>query len=404
MKKRIQRFIITCITGAMLLTCTACNPTELEISGSSAWDTQLAVLKDREIPQLPDRLEVKVTDTVDINASILLPEGKKDNEASRLTLKRHIYSEDQVKENALTLIKAGALPKEPDKIERTMDGGAYEDEKERVRYDLNVDTYTGVASLANTMKLTTNEGARLLEALWYPFDDESVQFCYRENQELDFGRWEDAWNDIKDLSDRCGIESITSMRCFSLDRESLQKFLDRRLEENGGAFYFKETGSKPQYTEEDEAYFFEFQQGFEGIPICKYQLDQTLEKQDFGYGSYAYGNAIYSTKGLIYFNMDNLFDLEKSGEKQKLVPLSQVLDQSVAGLKNLVAGRSSAQIREISLCYLPVLKDAAAMEFEAEPVWVIAYIQSDTYTGEVSATLPDKKYDVYNAFTGEKMY
>ena len=400
MKKRIHRFIITCITCAMLLSCTACNPTELEMSESSDWDLQLAMLKDKEVSQLPDRLEVKVTDTLDINASILIPEEKKDNEASRLTLKRHIYSKDQMKENVLALMKAGALPQEPDKIECMVAGNHYEDKEERMRYDFHVDNYTGVICLPNSMMLTTNEAARLLDVLLFPFDDESVQFCYQENQELDFGRWEDAWHDIKNLSDKCGIQSVTDMRCYALDRETLQQNLDK----GGYGFYFEETGSTPQYTEEDEAYFFEFQQGFDGIPVCKYQLGQTLQKQDFGYGNHAYGYAIYSSKGLIYYDVDNLFDMERSGEKQKIVPLSQVLDQSVAGLKNLIAGKSSAQIREISLCYLPVLKDAAAMEFEAEPVWVIAYIQTGTFAGDTPITMSESKYDVYNAFTGERMY
>lgn len=403
MKKRIHRFIITCITGAMLLTCTACNPTELEMSDSSDWDLQLAMLKDREVPELTDRLEVKVTDALDINASILIPEEKKDNEASRLTLKRHIFSDDQMKENVLTLMKNGPFPQDPDKIEHMVSGIAYEDEKERMRYDLKVDTYSAVLCDADGMSLTTNEGARLLDVLLFPFDDESVQFHYKENQELDFGKWEDAWKCIKNVSDKCGITSITDMRCYALDQKTLQKCLDK-YHEKGSDFYFKDTGSAPQYTKEDEAYFFEFHQGCDGIPVCKYQLGRTLKKQDFGYGTYAYGYALYSSKGLIDFQVSNLFDMEKAGEKQKLVPLSQVLDKSVSGLKNLIAGKTSAEIREISLCYLPVLKDAAKMEFEAEPVWVIAYIQTGTFVGETTITMSESKYDVYNAFTGERLY
>lgn len=165
------------------------------------------------------------------------------------------------------------------------------------------------------------------------------------------------------------------MRCYALDQKTLQQCLDMNHEQ-GSDFYFKNTGNTPQYTKEDEAYFFEFQQGYDGIPVCKYQLNQTLEKQDFGYGTYAYGYALYSNKGLIDFEVSNLFDMEKAGKKQKIVPLSEVLDKSVSGLKNLIAGKMSAEIREISLCYLPVLKDAAKMEFEAEPVWVIAYVHN----------------------------
>ncbi len=403
MKKRIQRFIITCITGAMLLTCTACNPTELEMSDSSDWDLQLAMLKDKEVSELPDRLEVKVSDALDINASILIPEEKKDNEASRLTLKRHIFSDEQMKENVLTLMKNGPFPQDPDKIERMVSGNAYEDKKERMRYDLSVDTYSGVVGVADGMMLMTNESARLMDVLRFPFDDESVQFYYKENQELDFGKWEDAWKCIKNVSDKCGIASITDMRCYALDQKTLQQCLDRRHEQ-GSDFYFKNTGNTPQYTKEDEAYFFEFQQGYDGIPICKYQLQQTLERQDFGYGTYAYGYALYSNKGLIDFEVSNLFDMEKAGKKQKIVPLSEVLDKSVSGLKNLIAGKTSAEIREISLCYLPVLKDAAKMEFEAEPVWVVAYIQTGIFAGETPITMSESKYDVYNAFTGEKLY
>lgn len=403
MKKRIQRFIITCITGAMLLTCTACNPTELEMSDSSDWDLQLAMLKDKEVSELPDRLNVKVTDALDINASILIPEEKKDNEASRLTMKRHIFSDDQMKENVLTLMKNGPFPQDPDKIERMVSGNAYEDKKERMRYDLSVDTYSGVVGVADGMMLMTNESARLMDVLRFPFGDESVQFYYKENQELDFGKWEDAWKCIKNVSDKCGIASITDMRCYALDQKTLQQCLDMNHEQ-GIDFYFKNTGNTPQYTKEDEAYFFEFQQGYDGIPVCKYQLQQTLERQDFGYGTYAYGYALYSNKGLIDFEVSNLFDMEKAGKKQKIVPLSEVLDKSVSGLKNLIAGKTSAEIREISLCYLPVLKDAEKMEFEAEPVWVVAYIQTGIFAGETPITMSESKYDVYNAFTGEKLY
>lgn len=403
MKKRIQRFIITCITGAMMLTCTACNPTELEMSDSSDWDLQLAMLKDKEVSELPDRLNVKVTDALDINASILIPEEKKDNEASRLTMKRHIFSDDQMKENVLTLMKNGPFPQDPDKIERMVSGNAYEDKKERMRYDLSVDTYSGVVGVADGMMLMTNESARLMDVLRFPFGDESVQFYYKENQELDFGKWEDAWKCIKNVSDKCGIASITDMRCYALDQKTLQQCLDMNHEQ-GNDFYFKNTGNTPQYTKEDEAYFFEFQQGYDGIPVCKYQLQQTLERQDFGYGTYAYGYALYSNKGLIDFEVSNLFDMEKAGKKQKIVPLSEVLDKSVSGLKNLIAGKTSAEIREISLCYLPVLKDAAKMEFEAEPVWVVAYIQTGIFAGETPITMSESKYDVYNAFTGEKLY
>lgn len=387
----------------MLLTCTACNPTELEMSDSSAWDLQLAMLKDKEVSELPDRLNVKVTDALDINASILIPEEKKDNEASRLTMKRHIFSDDQMKENVLTLMKNGPFPQDPDKIERMVSGNAYEDKKERMRYDLSVDTYSGVVGVADGMMLMTNESARLMDVLRFPFDDESVQFYYKENQELDFGKWEDAWKCIKNVSDKCGIVSITDMRCYALDQKTLQQCLDMHHEQ-GSDFYFKNTGNTPQYTKEDEAYFFEFQQGYDGIPICKYQLQQTLERQDFGYGTYAYGYALYSNKGLIDFEVSNLFDMEKAGKKQKIVPLSEVLDKSVSGLKNLIAGKTSAEIREISLCYLPVLKDAAKMEFEAEPVWVVAYIQTGIFAGETPITMSESKYDVYNAFTGEKLY
>lgn len=387
----------------MMLTCTACNPTELEMSDSSDWDLQLAMLKDKEVSELPDRLNVKVTDALDINASILIPEEKKDNEASRLTMKRHIFSDDQMKENVLTLMKNGPFPQDPDKIERMVSGNAYEDKKERMRYDLSVDTYSGVVGVADGMMLMTNESARLMDVLRFPFGDESVQFYYKENQELDFGKWEDAWKCIKNVSDKCGIASITDMRCYALDQKTLQQCLDMNHEQ-GNDFYFKNTGNTPQYTKEDEAYFFEFQQGYDGIPVCKYQLQQTLERQDFGYGTYAYGYALYSNKGLIDFEVSNLFDMEKAGKKQKIVPLSEVLDKSVSGLKNLIAGKTSAEIREISLCYLPVLKDAAKMEFEAEPVWVVAYIQTGIFAGETPITMSESKYDVYNAFTGEKLY
>lgn len=387
----------------MLLTCTACNPTELEMSDSSDWDLQLAMLKDKEVSELPDRLNVKVTDALDINASILIPEEKKDNEASRLTMKRHIFSDDQMKENVLTLMKNGPFPQDPDKIERMVSGNAYEDKKERMRYDLSVDTYSGVVGVADGMMLMTNESARLMDVLRFPFGDESVQFYYKENQELDFGKWEDAWKCIKNVSDKCGIASITDMRCYALDQKTLQQCLDMNHEQ-GIDFYFKNTGNTPQYTKEDEAYFFEFQQGYDGIPVCKYQLQQTLERQDFGYGTYAYGYALYSNKGLIDFEVSNLFDMEKAGKKQKIVPLSEVLDKSVSGLKNLIAGKTSAEIREISLCYLPVLKDAEKMEFEAEPVWVVAYIQTGIFAGETPITMSESKYDVYNAFTGEKLY
>lgn len=44
------------------------------------------------------------------------------------------------------------------------------------------------------------------------------------------------------------------------------------------------------------------------------------------------------------------------------------------------------------------------MEFEAEPVWVIAYIQTGTFAGDTPITMSESKYDVYNAFTGERMY
>lgn len=332
----------------MLLTCTACNPTELEMSDSSDWDLQLAMLKDKEVSELPDRLNVKVTDALDINASILIPEEKKDNEASRLTMKRHIFSDDQMKENVLTLMKNGPFPQDPDKIERMVSGNAYEDKKERMRYDLSVDTYSGVVGVADGMMLMTNESARLMDVLRFPFGDESVQFYYKENQELDFGKWEDAWKCIKNVSDKCGIASITDMRCYALDQKTLQQCLDMNHEQ-GIDFYFKNTGNTPQYTKEDEAYFFEFQQGYDGIPVCKYQLQQTLERQDFGYGTYAYGYALYSNKGLIDFEVSNLFDMEKAGKKQKIVPLSEVLDKSVSGLKNLIAGKTSAEIREIVL-------------------------------------------------------
>ncbi|MDD6071476.1 MAG: hypothetical protein PUC12_11810 [Clostridiales bacterium] len=402
-KKNVARVLLSIICISVIL-CVSCNPTEKELSDSYEWELQLAMLKDKAVSELPEKLEVKVTDDLEINASILVSGERKSNEAPELTLTRHIYSDDEMRENTVTLMKAGSFPYEEDKIECNVDNGSgFEDKVERMTYDLWIDTYSGVGSAANCLMIATDDGARLLDVLMFPFEKGAVQFCYKEKQELEFGKWEEAWKSVQNVLKKCGVESIADMHCYSLDLKSLQHYLDKYHEAEAD-FYFQSTGEAPEYTKEDEAYFFQFQQGYDEIPICKYQLEQTLEKQDFGYGTYSDGYAVYSSKGLIYFYANNLFDIEKTGNTHAIVPLSDVLEKSVSNLKTLASGRTSVEVKEISLCYLPTVKDAEKMEFQAVPVWVVAYIQTGTSVGDTEVTIDESKYDVYNAFTGEKMY
>lgn len=400
----MKKLIILFFLSTMLLV--ACNPTEIEVSDSSDWELQLAMIKDKKVFELPDKLDAKVTDGLVIDADILVSKEKNRNEASELVLTRHIYTDKEIQENMISLIEASSFnyTEMKKRVKSSVDEwSAFETEIERTRYDLELDTYNGICSTANGFMLTTIDSARVVDLVQYPFEKRAVQFSYEEKQELDFGKWEEAWKSIQNVLKECDVELLTDMHCYTLDLENLQNNLEKYHAE-GADFYFQNTGEEAKYTKEDEVYFFQFQQGYNGIPICKYQLDQILEKQDFGYGVYSNGYAMYSGKGLIYISTSNLFDIEDVEKSQRIVPLSDILEKSVSYLKTLATGDTSIEVKEISLCYLPTLKDAEKMEFQAIPVWVVAYIQTSAFVGETEVTVDYSKYDVFNAFSGERIY
>ncbi|MBR1865289.1 MAG: hypothetical protein IJ801_02155 [Lachnospiraceae bacterium] len=199
------------------------------------------------------------------------------------------------------------------------------------------------------------------------------------------------------------VNSVVDMQCYTLNLETLQKELADSCTQNSD-FYFINTGQKAKYTKEDEAYLFQFQQGYDGIPLCRYQLADTLKKQNLGYGLYADCSAYYSSQGLISLWAGNLMDVQQAGELHPIVPLSDILDKSIPTLSQMASGETTIEIKEISLCYVPVLQNVTDLEFRAVPVWVIAYFQSNPFLGEEGTLLTTDQYDVFDAITGERMY
>lgn len=388
----------------ILLSCTACNPTEADIQSSVQWEIELANLDGRTVTELPDRLDAEISDKLSVHAEIRIPEEKGNNEAAELVVKRHVYSDREAEQNLEKLLAihpdAGQNALQEAEEYQSQEG---EDGIERKNYDVELGEYSGVYSGAFGCSFTTKQSESLQCVTIGGFHPESYQFCYAQKQELGFGTWEEAWKQTASLVENLGVDSIVDMQCYTLDLTTLQEKLAERHEQEAD-YYFIYSAQKAEYTSEDEAYLFEFNQGYDGIPFCRFQLMDALKKQDLGYGLWSDCSAIYSAAGLSDLWVSNLMDIQQIGKPERIVPLSDILEQSIPALSRLATGETRIEVKEIDLCYLPVLKDASKMEFCAIPVWVVAYFQSNPFAGQEDGMIVTDKYDVFNAVTGERMY
>lgn len=167
--------------------------------------------------------------------------------------------------------------------------------------------------------------------------------------------------------------------------------LDYRIMEKEQAENLELMGPKDEWSEEDNAYFFELYQELDGVPICK-----------SGYGDFGSPTIVgptvleawYGKEGWLYYEASNGYVLDKTQEEQSIIDIGQALESLKRKCDLNVELDDKLVIDEIEMLLMPVyIKDG---EYEIRPVWVFRGVQHGLMYGWMNILI--------DGITGKELY
>lgn len=223
---------------------------------------------------------------------------------------------------------------------------------------------------------------------------------YTQDEDLGFATRMQAEQELKKELQECGtdIDELVLRNCYAMDAKRLEKN-DKPTDEEGK---LQVDEIKAEWTEEDEGYYYEWTQCFQGLPVyygAKVSADG-LDEADMPL-------QIYQTKnGMQYVYMEGIFSFEKQKEEQKLASwekISESLQERFSDLKM----ESRFVVKRCELYEFPLWVEK--QEYQMRPVWICTVEEqfSDIESGSSQGSEEGDVQNIYipiDAQTGEEMF
>lgn len=139
----------------------------------------------------------------------------------------------------------------------------------------------------------------------------------------------------------------------------------------------------------------EDRQGYKGIPYSYMSLVQSDVDGNLG----AVGtkmSVVYGKQGIQDMDGTEFFDVEQAEEEKDILSLYDMLNKVCEYFDS--NEKNKVTIKEMGLCYLPVIRDPAKLEFTGVPVWYLVYgegVAANTGTAREAVTFDARTGEIY---------
>lgn len=373
---------------------TGCKPLSVDKDETQSWQDVLEGLKEIAPNEVESHIEEKVSDSLSIDADIVISEELSAYSVGDLTMYRHLFENDE-KETILRQLvdKCGWWSQNelPEMIFETTSTTIENGENESI---LLLDTDEGknawvrdLSLMAINQEFSQRYGDMALRAFFGPTWNPNCEYreVIEETVDLDFCTVIEAENDIREFTESLGIEFSCDSLVYTCTLERLNQIIEKQKN------YYEQWNETydMSVTKADEAYIMVLQQGYQGIPLFPYHLSNSvINTTASGNSCYAF----YSAEGIEEMELRNVYDIKEAGKKNEIMSLGEVLELYCSKYGNELGVKET--IKRIQLYYLPICTDKETLEFTAKPIW---YFESYV---ERNANLM-KRAVVFDAVTGE---
>lgn len=330
--------------------------------------------------ELP-HLEESILPELRISADIDIPEEFADSMAETVKIRRKTFTAEQV----MDILWEGKTTKEKfvDDGYEAADIGEYEIATFYGEDDSFMDVggsqlifyeslYNNLANAVKTNPLTDEYNLN-------KFTAEDLSFMTRD----------ECVGNVMSLLSQLGVTVSPDIHCYALDSETLQKE-EIVVDIDGERHREQEKGI---WTSEDECYYIQFTQEFNGVPVFA-----------DGYGDYVTGNGfprtnievIYGAKGLIYLNIASAYETLDGTEKSETIQTLDDLKEQLKKKYDLLICNGQDQITDIKMQYLPC--DSGNYESIFIPAWVLQMERPLEGMDDYVTTM------IFNAITGKELF
>lgn len=230
------------------------------------------------------------------------------------------------------------------------------------------------------------------------------------DREFTFGSKQSCFEEIKNVLANLGIEVTDSYICYSVDHTTLtEAALQTRADILEKAREFDPQTAEdelleypnPNYTEDDDCYYFKIFATAGGLPITH------SENGIFANGGFTPGsiiNAIYSKDGIVKLYCSNIYEITgvtSTKEGMNLDAAIQMLDDKY----NSIIIDGEYQVQEIAFEYVPV-SDGGGLAAELVPAWRFQIKHTVAVSGkgtEETSSVDLYDYVLLNAVTGKEI-
>lgn len=380
-----KRWLCLILFGMLLPACAPTEKESVELTGTEALVESLNVKNPKE---LPEHIELEVSEDIAINADVRTWELEKYELADYyVTMKSYSEPEDESLELVQKLLAVVGREEAFEQIE-------FEAESSIYRVHLNTEIGSGLGVAPYSASVMTDE--YLKNVCYSTFDTSygplNTRQLFRTGKEFSFGSIEDGGDEARALLEELGCEVCQEYDCYTLDEANV--LIEPNLSIYASTNFYDEDEVEGAHV--DDCYVYMFFHDLNGIPYSRAVPDAEVTNNIVFENQYI---VCKSEQGILGVDLSARFEVEQEGEVQEILLPGNLLEQQISRLSQITLN-GPVILTEISLEYLPVTEDDEDV-YHAVPVWVFYYTQHQTYRGEVTYESDDTYSTMYNAFTGE---
>ena len=205
----------------------------------------------------------------------------------------------------------------------------------------------------------------------HSFDLEGKEGNYSTEAQLSFMSTDSAWSELNEIFDRMQVSlgEDPSFKHYALDYQTLasQEYV---MDMDGN---IDRSQYKPEWTVEDEGYYFCIWQTYNGIKIHTPYSDMIKKYADFN----APVQVMLSANGLEYLSLGRTFLIDPKESTEELVSLDTVADVVIKKY-SMILTDATYTVDRMELCYYPV--EESEGNYELKCVWIMDITEEPTLT------------------------
>lgn len=394
MKRKILTALL-CGAAALLAGCNPMDDTAQNTESDAAWQEALQASVGGKPNELPDTLELEVSDTLTFDAELGVSHSLSDYQVPTLTVSRHLLSPTEDVDKLLNYFQVADADIEDRSYSNKEDVLENGQEIYADTVYLDGDGMIQVRDWYFTVSLPGVSDTYYFQGFdnRYKTDDLTLFHWLNKDEELGFCTIENAKAAVQELFESMELEFMEEPRVYSASKQVLKDMAEQAREE-AVARQLSEEEIEARYpldiTEEQEVYYLVYRQGYEGVPYMFKDADSSLSNTTMTFGGC---EVLYGADGIYEISSKCLYDIEQVQETEEILSAQKILEDFI---NRYMDNPQNRLVRGLDLEYLLVLKDGNSLTFEAKPVWIISLHRT---AGE--SILPE--YIIYDAVTGEEL-